>query len=261
MQIFTPSTFKNKKNFDNLKTLEPDLVVVVAYGLILPKELLEIPNYGCINVHPSLLPRWRGCAPMERCLMSDDNETGVSIMKIGEGLDSGEIISLHRVGIDRHTDIRSLRRDLARLGAEMLGDSTDRLERDGQIPSTKQDDHLATFAQRIDPSDGVVNWQSDGVVKIHRKIMALNDSFGVNILHGNNKLKLIASDYVLGENSINAGKIIDNQFSLGCRDGILKILEIQREGKKPLAIENFLNGYRFNIGDAIISANACPCNP
>jgi methionyl-tRNA formyltransferase len=256
LKIFTPSTFKNGKNLDELKTLKPDLIVVVAYGLILPKELLEIPRYGCLNVHPSLLPRWRGCAPMERCLMSDDMETGVCIMKVNEDLDSGEIISTHRIKIDQSTDIRFLRRNLSIVGAEMLVKTIDALEKTGQIYSIGQDDRLATFAPKIGPSDSIVNWHNDSVIKIHRKIMAINDSFGVNILHRNNKLKLMVSNYILKENSSeNIGKIVDNRFFLGCRDGVLKILEIQREGKKPLPIKSFINGYRFNVGDTILPAN------
>jgi methionyl-tRNA formyltransferase len=251
IRIFTPGTFKNGKNLDDLRALEPDLVVVVAFGLILPRELLKIPKYGCLNVHPSLLPRWRGCAPIERCLMSDDEETGVCIMNIDENLDGGEIISMIRVKIEKNTDVRSLRRDLAIAGAEMLEDVVDKLQKTGKISFARQDDQLATFAPKIGPFDGIVDWQNDGVAKIHRKIMALNDSFGVTILHRDIKLKLIKSDYILTENSENAGKILDNQFSLGCKDGILKILEIQRTGKKPLAIGDFINGYQFNIGDTV----------
>jgi methionyl-tRNA formyltransferase len=252
IDIFTPGTFKNGKNLADLRLLKPDLVVVVAYGLILPRELLKIPKYGCLNVHPSLLPRWRGCAPIERCLMSDDSETGVCIMKVDEGIDSGEIISTRKIEISRNTNIRSLRRNLAIIGSEMLLDVIDELQKCGKISSTKQDDSLATFAPKINASDSIVNWQSDSVVKIHRKIMALNDSFGVNITHRNNRLKLILSDYVLKKNSgENVGKIVDDKFSIGCTDGILKILEIQRMGKKIITIENFVNGYRFNIGDDI----------
>ncbi|MDR2778231.1 MAG: methionyl-tRNA formyltransferase, partial [Rickettsiales bacterium] len=181
--VFTPSTFKNGKNIDALVVLKPDLIVVVAYGLLLPRELLDIPRYGCLNIHPSLLPRWRGCAPMERCLMSGDTETGICLMKIAEGLDDGDIVSSRKIPIEMDTDIESLRRNLAPIGIGMLMDALETLERDGFIPATKQDDTLATFSPKIAEEDALVNWQNDSIREIHGKIMALNDSCGVHLLH------------------------------------------------------------------------------
>ncbi|MDR2777557.1 MAG: methionyl-tRNA formyltransferase [Rickettsiales bacterium] len=250
--VSTPGTFKNGKNLDNLKALRPDLIIVVAYGLLLPEELLNMPKYGCINVHPSLLPRWRGCAPIERCLMSDDTETGICIVRIAEILDSGDIISSTRIPIEMDTDAESLRRKMAIIGVDMLMEAVEAIETKDSVPAIKQNDSLATFSEKITDEDALVNWQNDNVGRIHRKIMALNDSVGVHVVHGSNRLKLVRSRYVqaVTRNDM-VGRIIDKNFSIGCRDGILEILEIQREGRKPLDIKNFLNGYRFNIGDQI----------
>jgi methionyl-tRNA formyltransferase len=254
LEVFTPGTFKNGKNLENLRRLEPDLIVVAAYGLILPRDLLIIPKYGCINVHPSLLPRWRGCAPLERCLMSNDTETGVCIMEIDEGLDSGGIISMTKLAIDRDSDINSIRKKLSLVGAKMLVEAMDEIEHNGKIVSRAQNSTLATFADKITQLDATINWSEDSVVSIHRKIMALNDSVGVFLVHRSNKIKLIRSDYTIqisGEQIKTPGKIADKKFSLACRDGLLRILEMQREGKKIMTTADFINGYKFEVGDSI----------
>ncbi|MDR1425463.1 MAG: methionyl-tRNA formyltransferase [Rickettsiales bacterium] len=250
--VFTPATFKNGKNLEELKVLKPDLIVVVAYGLLLPGELLAIPRYGCINVHPSLLPRWRGCAPMERSIMSGDRETGICLMKIDEGLDSGDIISSSKISLEMTTDIDSLRRDLASMGIRMLTDAIEIIERDGSIPATIQESAGVTFSSKITDEDSLVDWQKDDVKTIHGKIMALNDSLGVHLVHRGCRLKLLKSSYTLGSKAAEKrGIIVDKNFSISCVNGTLKILKLQREGKRPLDLEDFLNGYRFNVGDRI----------
>jgi methionyl-tRNA formyltransferase len=250
--IFTPGSFRGGKNLEDLKMLAPDLVVVVAYGLLLPRELLEIPKYGCLNIHPSLLPRWRGCAPMERCLMSDDDETGVCLIKVDEGLDSGDIVSSRKVAIAMDTDIASLRHRLANLGVNMLMEALETLDRNKQISGTKQDGALATFSEKITSEDALIDWQNDGARKIHRKIMALGDSVGVHLKHGGNGLKLIKSSYsLLSGGAGEVARIVDKNFSIACRDGLLEIIELQKEGKKPLSLRDFLNGYKFSVGDPV----------
>ena len=251
--VFTPKTFKNGKNLDDLILLKPDLIVVVSYGLILTKELLEMPKYGCINIHPSLLPRWRGCAPLERCLMSDDTETGVCIMKVDEGLDSGDIISTYKTKIINETDIVSLKDELSNIGAKMLLDAVNEIEKNnGSIETKKQPESGVTIADKITNDDAIIDWENDNVVKIHKKIMALNDSVGIHILHNGNVIKLVKSDYITDNNLYYAlGTIVDKNFSIACKGGILKPLIIQKEGKKPINVKDFVNGYRFNIGDCV----------
>lgn len=250
LQIFMPTTFKNGKNLEEIKEINPDLIVVVAYGLILPKELLEIPKYGCINLHPSLLPKYRGCAPMERCLLSNDKETGVCIMKIGEGIDDGDIISIEKININKDVDINILKDKLSQLGSDMIIDVVNKILNNEQITYTKQDSSLATFTDKITNEDANINWENDNIVNIHNKIRALSDSVGVYIYHNNNKIKILKSDYILN-NEINYKTIVDKNFSIQCNGGILKLLILQKEGKKSLNIKDFINGYKFNIGDKI----------
>lgn len=251
--VFTPKTFKNGKNLEDLIRLKPDLVAVVAYGLILTKEVLEIPKYGCINIHPSLLPRWRGCAPIERCLMSDDTETGVCIIKVDEGLDSGDIISSYKTKITNETDIVSLKKELSDVGSKMLLDTVNEIEKNnGNIKTIKQSNIGITIADKITNNDAIIDWENDDVIQIHRKIMALNDSVGVHIKHNNNVIKIIKSSYIIDNKTNNIpGTIIDKKFSIVFKNGILKPLILQREGKKAVNINDFVNGYRFDIGEKI----------
>ncbi len=254
IRIFTPKTFKIEKNIDDVKNLQPDLIVVVAYGLILPKKLLDIPKYGCINIHPSLLPKYRGCAPMERCLMSNDNETGVCIMKIVEDLDAGDVIKCKKIPINKDTTIVDLKNVLSNLGAKMLMEVIDNFENKDFSVIYKQNDREATFTEKITNTDAIISWEKDSVIKIHKKIMALCDSVTVTIKHNENKIKILKSDYILNENSNNIknlGTVIDKNFSIQCVDGVLKPLLVQREGKKIMNIKDFLNGYKINVGDII----------
>lgn len=164
IQVFTPKTFKIEKNIEDVRNLKPDLIVVVAYGLILPKKLLDIPKYGCINIHPSLLPKYRGCAPMERCLMSNDDETGICIMKIVEALDAGDVIKIEKIPIKKETTIVDLKNTLSNLGAKMLLEVVNNFENGDFSIAYKQDDSKATFTEKIINSDAIIDWKKDGVI-------------------------------------------------------------------------------------------------
>ena len=231
---------------------EEDLIIEIGPGLgTLTKELLDIPTYGCINLHPSLLPKYRGCAPMERCLLSGDEESGICIMKVNEELDSGDIIDIYKCDIDKNMDIQELKEKFSIIGADMILKIIEKLEKGENLNYIKQDHSLATFTDKITNEDAKIDWQNDSVITIHNKIRALNDSVGVYLYHNNNRIKLIKSDYILKENNTNLATIQDKYFSINCKDGILKIITLQKEGKKAMNIKDFVNGYKFNIGDKI----------
>ena len=251
LRILTPPTFRNGKNLEELREIKPDLIIVVAYGLILTKEVLNIPKYGCINLHPSLLPKYRGCAPMERCLLSNDTETGVCVMKVAEGVDNGDIIDIYKCSIDKNTDIIYLKKHLSEIGADMMLKTLEKLDNNEKLNLIKQDDSEATFTDKITNEDAKIDWINDSVVTIHNKIRALNDSVGVYLYHNNNRIKLLKSDYILQQNEKSKAIIIDKNFSINCKDGILKLIIVQKEGKKAMNIKDFVNGYRFNIGDNV----------
>ena len=256
IQIFTPASFrKSEKNRKEFEELKPDLAIVVAYGLIIPKELLDIPTYGFINIHPSLLPRWRGSAPMQRCLLSEDKETGVCIMKLDEGMDTGDIIKIsEKIQIDKNVDIEYLHDTLSVKGAEMIIDVINNIEKNkGIINTIKQDDNLHTIADKIDNSEGKIDF-NNSVFFIERQIRALGKFIGTYFIHNNTRIKILKADILENKNDINnkdIGKIINEKFHIQCKDGILVPLILQKEGKKPMDIKDFLNGYRFNFGDIL----------
>lgn len=251
--IYTPKSLrKSEKDREEFKKLKPDLVVVVAYGLIIPEEILNVPTYGFINIHPSLLPRWRGSSPMQRCLLSDDKETGVCIMKLDVGMDTGDIIKISdKINIDENVDIEYLHDKLSVDGAKMLIDVINDIEKNNGIKNTiKQDDSLATVADKIDNSEGKIDFQNSSIFFIEKQIRALGKFIGTYFVHNGKRIKILQAK-ILNTKTGSTGTIIDKDFDIQCKDGILKPLVLQKEGKKPMSINDFLNGYKFNIGDRV----------
>jgi methionyl-tRNA formyltransferase len=248
LKIFTPPTFKNNKNTEMATELGADLIVVVSYGLILTKGVLESTKYGAINIHPSLLPRWRGSAPMERTLLSGDKESGVCIMKVGEGIDDGCVIRCEKLELTKEMDLEFLSDHLSKRGAEMLLSVIDDIEKTGKIVGMEQDDALATLAEKVTNEDAIINWKTDSVEKIHNKIRALGNSVGIFIHNGGNKIKILKADFELSkcEDTSKIGSVIDvKRFCIQCVDGILKPLVMQRGGGRAMEVKDFINGYRM----------------
>lgn len=253
IQIITPASFKkSEKNRIEFRELKPDLAIVVAYGLIIPQEMLDIPTYGFINIHPSLLPRWRGSAPMQRCLLSEDRETGVCIMRLDEGMDTGDIIKISdKIQINKDVDIEYLHDVLSEKGAEMIIDVVNDIEKNkGNIVTIKQNNNLSTIADKIDNSEGKINF-NNSIFFIERQIRALGKFIGTYFIHNNLRIKILKADILETGFNKNTGQIINEQFHIQCKDGILIPLILQKEGKKPINIKDFLNGYKFQIGDIV----------
>lgn len=254
IKVFTPLNLRNKKDQEELKTLNPDLCVVVAYGLIIPQEVLDIPKYGFINVHPSLLPRWRGSAPIQRCMLSDDKKTGVCIMKLDVGMDTGDIIKIsEKIQITKDIDIVYIHDKLSELGADMLIDVIDDISKnDGNIELIKQDNSLSTIADKIEKTDGELDFKNSSIEYIDKQIRTLWCLCGTYFFHNNNRIKIIKADFEKNENiNYPISTIIDKNFSIQCKDGVLKPLILQKEGRGVTDLKSFINGYNFNIGDAL----------
>lgn len=255
LNIFTPITFKNGKNIDLIEQLKPDLIVVVSYGLILTKEVLNSSRFGAINIHPSLLPKWRGCAPLERSLMSDDKETGVCVMQVTEGLDDGNVLKCEKLSLNKEIDIEDLTNYLSNKGSELLIDVINDIDKNRQIPKGIEQNHTnATFADKITNEDAKINFFTDSIELIQKKIKTLWNSVGVFINHNNNKIKILKADFELVENidKNNIGKVINSKnFYIQGLDGVLKPLILQKEGKKAINVKDFLNGYKVSIADEV----------
>ncbi len=235
---------------EEIRALAPDLIVVVAFGQILPKALLEIPRYGCINVHASLLPRWRGAAPLNWCIIAGDTETGVTTMQMDVGLDTGDMLLKKITPIGRDEDASSLHDRLCGIGAEALAETIDLLVA-GRLVPEKQDDALTTYASMLKKEDGLIDWSGDAIA-IRNRIRGLTPWPGAYTHLNGKTLKVFRTRAGSGTGSpgtvLQAGK---NGIEVACGSGSLWIDELQLEGKKRLAAAEFLAGCRIEPGTTL----------
>ncbi len=243
LKVITPKTLRDISAQKEFADFNADAAVVVAYGLILPQEILDGTRLGCVNIHPSLLPKWRGAAPIQRTIMEGDKETGVNIIKMDAGLDSGDIIAEEKFALNGTETYADLAKKLSHIGAEILCKTLKNL-RDGKISATKQDNTLSTYAKKIEKAECEINWQ-DSAEKIERKIRSLNGSLGAFFNYEGEKIKIFAAEILDKNSSENpAGKILDKDFSIQCGQGVIRPLRLQRQGKKVMSIDEFLLGFK-----------------
>lgn len=246
LKVVTPKTLRNAEAQKEFSEFNADAAVVVAYGLILPQEILAAPKLGCLNIHPSLLPRWRGAAPIQRPIMEGDRETGITIIKMDKGLDSGDMIISEKFSLAGNETYKDLAEKLSQMGAEILVTTLKNL-RDGKVNLTKQDETLVTYAKKIEKAECEINWQ-DSAVEIERKIRGLNGSLEAFFMHNGEKIKIFAAE-ILDENSREnlPGKILDDKLAIQCGKGVIRPMILQRPGKKPMVLKEFLLGFKINI--------------
>lgn len=244
LKVITPKTLRNLEAQKEFLDLQADAAVVVAYGLILPQEIIDGTRLGCINIHPSLLPRWRGAAPIQRPIMAGNNETGITIIKMDKGVDSGDMIAQEGFSLDGTETYKNLAEKLSQMGAEILLKTLKNL-RDEKVVLTKQDNSLSTYAKKIEKSECEINWQ-DSAEAIERKIRGLNGSLEAHFTHNGEKIKIFAAE-ILDKNSCTktVGEFLDERLATQCGKGIIRPLILQRQGKKPMALEEFLRGFKI----------------
>mgnify|MGYP001188344954 FL=1 len=250
ISLLQPSSFRaNKDAISILEEESPDIILVVAFGLILPKEVLRIPRLGCVNVHASLLPRWRGAAPIERCILGGDKKSGITFMKMEEGLDTGPVLrKVSCIVADRETSA-SLESKLKEISKVELLKFLQDLSL-GLIEEEDQDNDLATYANKITTEEGEINWTEYGAKKIDRKIRALSPKYGSYTFLGKTRMKLLQAEANETSDYIKPGvlKITKaNELYVGCKDSCLKISSIQPAGKKPMSGSEFISGYRMKL--------------
>ncbi len=248
LPVWQPDSLKSKGAQSVLRSFAADLMVVVAYGLILPAAALDIPRLGCINVHASLLPRWRGAAPVQRAIESGDSDTGVSIMAMEPGLDTGPILSAYSMTIrDYHTG-GMLLDELAALGASALADNLSDIEplMSSAIP---QKHELASYAHKIDKAESAIDW-NESADTVWRRIRAFNPVPGCYTLLGEDRFKILSAHTEEGSSSGAAGDILsadDRGLRVRCGDGVLIITEAQLPGAKAQPISTLINGHRDRL--------------
>ncbi len=247
LNVRTPLTLDSDKEYDFMKNLKPDIVVVIAYGKIIPKRFLNLAKYGFINVHASLLPKWRGAAPIQRSIMSLDSETGISVMKIVEELDAGPVMHQGKIAINENTNTQTLTQVLSQLGAKALLDSISKIE-NGKAKFEEQNHKQATYAKKIIKAEGKIEW-NEGAKKILAKINGLNPNPGAWFEYKKERYKVWKAEIVNKSGKI--GTILNDQLIVSCKDQAVQILEIQKEGKSRQTTEQFLLGNKINQGENI----------
>lgn len=255
LPVHTPVTLKESAEEEALGALNADLAVVAAYGLLLPQAILDIPRLGCINLHGSCLPRWRGAAPIQRAILAGDKESGVTIMQMEAGLDTGPMLAMERVAITNETTTSTLHDQLAALAADMIPPIVDRLA-GGGVTSTPQPNEGATYAKKIEKSEGQIDWRQPANV-IDRKLRALNPWPGCYTLVGDQRLRLldgeVDSTASTGPSAAVAGTTLDDELRIACGEGVLRITKLQKAGGKPMNAADFLRGQPVPAGTRFVS--------
>jgi methionyl-tRNA formyltransferase len=247
LDVQQPESFRDANTIQQFKSYAADIMVVVAYGLLLPESILKAPPLGCINVHASLLPRWRGAAPIQHAILSGDKETGITIIKLIKELDAGDMLNRIAIKIAPNTTSEKLYSDLSILGAELLLKTLDAIEH-GQTRAIAQGSQLVTYANKINKTDAEINWQLSAI-EIERKIRAYY-GWPVAFTNWNNEIVRIWEAQVLNKNTeLKPGqfKVTKDAMEVGCGQGCLQLKKLQLPGKRALEIHDFLNAYRDKL--------------
>ena len=245
----SPQSLKNNtEEYEFLKIMDADLAIVVAYGQIIPKEFLSLTKNGFINIHASILPKWRGAAPIQRSIMNLDSETGISIMKINEELDSGPVSDIYKLKLDQKDNAKEVSEKLSLLAANKILDVVEDIF-DGKSKFVGQDNSKATYAKKITKNEGQIDWKSDAL-QIIGKINGLYPSPGAFFSFNGQRYKILKAE--IGNGIGKNGEVISDNLEIACGDEkSIKILEIQREGKKVQKIGEFLLGSQIRKGSII----------
>jgi methionyl-tRNA formyltransferase len=246
--VFTPKTLRNVDVQEEFASLAPDAAVVVAYGLILPRPVLETPPLGCLNLHASLLPRWRGAAPIQRAIMAGDKQTGVMVMKMEEGLDTGPIALSDRLSIGPDSIAGEIHDQLALMGSGLMLQALDLLER-GELVLTPQASEGVTYADKISKEETRIDWRKPAAA-VHNMIRGLSPYPGAwfeALLGGKaERIKVLRSVLVPGKG--DAGQLMDANLTVACGANAVRLTQVQRAGRKPTGGTEFLRGFPLGKG-------------
>ena len=246
IEVFYPTSI-DVTVIEKVKSLEPDLIIVIAYGIILPSKFLNIPKYGCINIHVSLLPRWRGAAPIEHALLAGDEKTGISVISISPKLDAGDILMQESFAIDKDINSDDLTINLTNLGKKTLMETLPLLF-ENKLIRKKQDESKVTYANKFISEDRKINFYNSSD-DVYNHIRAHGPKPGSWFTYRGERIKIIKAKKIneLGKSST----ILNKDFMIACKDGAILPLLIQREGKKVVSLDDFLRGFTFSIQDKL----------
>ena len=248
LEVRTPQRLRAKEDQEAFAALNADVAIVAAYGLILPRPILAAPRHGCINIHASLLPRWRGAAPIQHAILAGDTETGVTVMQMDEGLDTGDMLLWQAVPITAATTATSLHDALADLGSRLIVDAMGRLEA-GTLAATPQPAEGATYAGKLTREDGRLDWRRPAV-ELERQIRALTPWPGTWFPHEDTVLKVSAAE-IVPQAAGQPGEVLDDRLTIACGSGALRPTRVQRPGRAPMAVADLLRGYALPAGTVL----------
>lgn len=247
--VFQPVKIKTPESMEELKKYEADIYIVAAFGQILSREILEMPRFGCVNIHASLLPKYRGAAPINQCILDGERETGVTIMQMDAGIDTGDILMQKKVIIEDKETAQSLFDKLAQAGAELIVETLPMIEK-GEITPVRQDERLASHVKMMDKSMGKIDWTQDAAC-IERLVRGLDPWPSAYTFCQGRSVKIWSSDALTAGHTEQPGTIVavaKDSFDVACGKGVLRIYELQLEGKKRMDTKSFLLGSQWKAG-------------
>lgn len=251
--VFTPTSLKDPEEQARFRDLDADVAVVVAYGLLLPKEVLEAPREGCLNLHASLLPRWRGAAPINRAIMAGDAETGIQVMRMGEGLDTGPICMSETVVIEPNMTAGELHDRLSGLGGDLMVRALAALSR-GALTETPQSEDGVTYAKKLSKDETRIDWTLPAK-SVHDHIRGLSPFPGawceMNLAGKSERVKILRSAIADGSGEPGGVVSADGSPAIACGDNAVRLVQVQRAGKKPMTGEEFQRGAKLAAGDKL----------
>lgn len=253
--VLQPNTLRGEEFAATLASLDPELIAVVAYGKILPTNVLDYPKYGCINVHGSILPEYRGAAPMQRAIIDGKRETGITTQMMADGIDTGDILLIEKIEITANDNFETVHDKLGALGASVLL-RTVNAAREGRLKPIKQDDSLATYAAKIEKSDCLIDF-ADPASAVHDRIRGLSPiPLAFTHTPDGKMLKIVASETADVECTARPGTVLslaDGKITVACGTGAISLLSVLPEGKKRMSAADFINGRKINVGDLLSS--------
>ena len=247
LPVRNPENLNNDKEYNFIKSLSADIAVVIAYGKLIPKNILKTTKHGFINIHASLLPKWRGAAPIQRAIINGDKKTGVSIMKIEEKLDSGPVLASKELALDQNATYGEIQKKLSVIGSDLLIESLKNIE-NGKAKFIDQIHSNSTYAKKIDKNETKINWRLDAN-KVIAHIHGLSPNPGAWFEYENERFKVLRANKSAA--SGNPGTLLDENLIIACKSDSIQILEIQRQGKNKQTTKDFLLGKKISKGSIL----------
>ena len=246
LELYSPKELRSPEEIKFIRDMNLDFIVVIAYGLILPEEILNLPKFGCYNLHASILPRWRGAAPIQRSMIEGDEMTGVTIMKMNKGLDTGDIVLQDKLKINISESYTELETRLSLMGAELF----EKFFKDSLFKNItqKQDDTLSCYAEKISKQETKIFWEEDAL-KIVRRINAYNPNPGAWFMWKNKRVKILKAIEV--DIDAEPGKVVDDDLNIGCGNKSIRPIILKVEGKQSCSIDEFLLGNKISVGSIL----------